>query len=180
MEKRMLIILIIILILGYIGWSIFWDSKQEAKLREVTTELNTSTSKVQAARFAKLNLDQMQKKYAVEKENLSQKQSRFINKNEMSVVAKKLKIFAREYNLKLMDFAPVLDTYFSEMQTGKIVVLPINIALHGKYLDIGKFVEDWPQLPFYLIADEIELVRVVENQTMLRAEIKSKLYAWNE
>lgn len=180
MERKILIALTIILFIGFLSWKIFIDSRQATELREVNSSLELSLKKVQSARYAKFNLNLIQKKYQIEKKNLVQKQARFIKKNEMSDVARELSAFAKKYKLKLMDFAPVLDTYFSEMESRKIVTLPINIAVHGRYMEIGKFVENWPQLPFYLIADEIELARVDEKHNLLRGDIKAKLYAWNE
>ncbi len=180
MEKKLLIGLSLVLAVGFISWSILVDNAQKSELEKFTAQLQESTKRVLSARHAKSNLDQMKTKYQTEKQNLAREQDRFISKDELFDVAKKLKSFAGDYNLKLMDFAPVLDSYFSDMNTGKIITLPINIALHGNYLDIGKFVEDWPELPFYLIADEIEFKRVKENQNLLRADIKVKLYAWNE
>lgn len=180
MERKILIALIIFIVVGFLGWKIFIDMGQNTKLKEINSSLELSLRKVQSARYAKLNIDLMQKKYQIEKKNLAKKQARFIKKNDMSQVAKELRIFAEKYDLKLMDFAPLLDTYFSEMKSGRIVTLPINIAIHGRYLQIGKFIENWPQLPFYLIADEIEINRLEKNRNLLRAEIKAKLYAWNE
>jgi len=180
MEKKLFIGLAVFLAAGFLLWSILLDSPQEAELEKISAQLDESTRKVQIARHAKSNLNRMRSRYQTEKQLLAREQDRFINKDELSKVATKLKSFAGSFNLKLMDFAPVLDTYFSDMNTGRIITLPINVALHGNYLQIGKFVEDWPQLPFYLIADEIEVKRVEANQNLLRADIKSKLYAWNE
>jgi len=180
MEKKLFIILSSLLAAGFLSWSIFINSGQEADLAKLEKELQVSSRKVQSARHAKSNLDRMRTQYQKEKKNLAEEQDRFINKNELYDAAQQLKQFAAKYNLILMDFAPVLDTYFSDMTTGKIVTLPINIALHGNYLDIGRFIENWPELPFYLIADEIALKRVDEKENTLRVDIKSKLYAWNE
>lgn len=180
MEKRILIILSAVLFVGFLSWKIFIDNNQARQLKKVNSSLELSLKKVQSARYAKLNLDLIQKRYQIEKKNLAKKQARFIKKDEMSDVASELRRFAERYKLKLMDFAPLLDTYFSEMKSGKIITLPINIAVHGNYLKIGKFIENWPQLPFYLIADEIELNRVEKNHNLLRADIRAKLYAWNE
>jgi len=180
MEKKIFIGLAAFLGAGLLLWSLLVDGPLDKELKKIDAQLEESTQKVQSARHAKSNLNRMRSRYQAEKLNLARQQDRFINKDDLSTVASELKTFAGGFNLKLMDFAPVLDTYFSDMNTGRIITLPINVALHGNYINAGKFVESWPKLPFYLIADEIEIKRVEENQNLLRADIKAKLYAWNE
>lgn len=180
MEKKIFIVLCCILIFGFLGWRIFIDQRQSEYLDKVNNELQEYIEKLSSARNAKMNLEQVRKTFEVEQKNLARAQGRFINKNDLSAVAQNLNKYADTHKIKLMDFAPVLDKYFSEISDAKIITLPINIAVHGRYLDIGKFIEKWSELPFYLIADEISIYRVGPNQNMLRAEIMAKLYAWNE
>jgi len=180
MGKKIFITLSLSLVLIIGGWILFINHSQGQRLAEVNLQLKIISTKVWNARKAKSSLDLMKTKYEEEQKNLIKEQTRFINKNNLSLVAEKLQIFAKKNNLKLMDFAPLLDSYFSEPKQKKIVTLPINIGINGRYLDIGRFLENLPTLPFYLVADEILLKRVSPKQNILRAEIKAKLYAWNE
>ena len=180
MEKKIFIVLCSILIIGFLGWKIFIDQKQNAYLESLNNELQVNSEKLLAARNAKMNLEQVRKKFEAEQKNLAKAQGRFINKNDLSTVAQNLNKTAKSYDIKMMDFAPVLDKYFSDISSAKIIALPINIAFHGSYLSIGKYIENWSELPFYLIADEISIYRVNPNQNLIRAEIIAKLYTWNE
>ena len=100
--------------------------------------------------------------------------------SQIRETAAELQRFAKTYNLKLMDFSPVLETYFAANPEDKIVSLPIEISVHGTYLDAGKFIENWHQLAFYLIPEEIKIERVDADENQLDVTVMASLYTWNE
>ena len=102
------------------------------------------------------------------------------NKRELYAVKKRLKKVASNYKLVLLCFSPAIEAYFSSSPEDRIVKLPLEITVNGNYLDIGRFLENWHRLPFYLISEEIELKRVEENGNILGATITASLYTWNE
>ena len=82
--------------------------------------------------------------------------------------------------MRLMDFSPAFDSYFSNSKYDRIIALPIELGVEGKYLDVGRFIENWDQLPFYLVADELSIERTEYDPRVLKAQVKSLLYTWNE
>ncbi len=180
MEKKIFLGLTIFIILGYFGWYLFVDSVQQRELQLAETELNTIAAKLNKARSAQMNLQSIQKKYEEDQKRLIRERTRFLNKNELSIVTKKLKFFSSKYKIKLLDFSPGLDSYFGVSPEEKIVSLPIDIMVEGYYLNIGKFLEHWKDLPFYMIPNGVELKRADPDDNMLHAIISASLYTWNE
>jgi len=180
LEKKVFIGITILIFLSYLGWSIMIDSTQQEKLRQVEEQLNDISLKLNRARNAQINLGKIQDKYNQDQKKLAQERTRFVSKNDLSIVTAKLKRFAAAYKLELMDFAPGLDSYFSANPNDKIISLPIDISVNGRYLDIGKFLENWHKLPFYLIAENISIERVEKDSNTLKATVSASLYTWNE
>ncbi len=180
MEKKIFLGLTIFIILGYFGWYILVDSVQQDELRQAETQLNAISVKLNKARSAQMNLKSIQKKYEEDQKKLIRERTRFLNKNELSVVTRKLKRFSTKFKIKLLDFSPGLDSYFGVSPEDKIVSLPIDIMVEGYYLNIGKFLEHWNDLPFYMIPNGVELKRAEPDGNILHATISASLYTWNE
>lgn len=180
MEKRIFLILSIALILGFFGWYLFVDLNQQNQLNKVETQLKEISLKVRKARLAQMNMSTIEQKFKKEKKRLEHVKMRFISRNDLSLVADTLNAFAKKHSLKLMDFSPAFEQYFSEDKQKKISTLPIDISVQGRYLKIGKFIENWPGLPFYIVAEEVTLERVEQQSNLLSAKIKALLYTWNE
>lgn len=180
MERKIFIALISVLVFGYTCWYILIDYANKSELKTVEQELTVITEKVNHARHAQMDYENIQRKYEADQERLVQERTRFVGRNELSEVTRQLQRFAKTYNLKLMDFSPVLETYFAANPEDKIVSLPIEISVHGTYLDAGKFIENWHQLAFYLIPEEIKIERVDADENQLDVTVMASLYTWNE
>jgi len=180
LERKIFIVLISLLVLAYTGWYIIVDYSNTSKLKLVDRELAAITKKLNHARHAQNDYANIQKKYESDQKRLIQERTRFVGKDELSEVTRQLQKFAKDFNLKLMDFSPILETYFAANPEDKIISLPIEIAVHGGYLDAGLFVENWHKLSFYLIPEEIEIERIDPDDNQLDVMITASLYTWNE
>ncbi len=179
MSKRRFFVTLGIYIVLVFLWYGFIYVPQTERLNQINIELNNIAQKVMMARNAQINLDMMKKRFEEEQKRLEQEQSKFIKRDELGKVTKALSQLANRYNLKLVDFSPGLKNYF-EVKEGRIVPLPLSITLIGRYVQIGKFIEEWNSLPFYLIPQELTLERLDKNGYDLQAVIETKLYTWNE
>ncbi len=162
-----------------IGWYIFVYMPQLNKLNTIDMKLLEVKNKVQIAQKAKTNLDNIKDKFSKEQNRLEKERSKFVKKEELGKVTKQLQRLARNYNLKLLDFSPNFQDYFKEKEE-QIIPLPISILVEGRYIQVGKFIEKWEQLPFYLIPESIVIQLKDEKATAVQAAITSNLYTWNE
>lgn len=179
-EKKIFVVLVSILVLGFVSWYILINNSAERNLENVNEELSTIVQKVKTAKRAKRNIDNVQDRYELIQKKLEKQKSKFIRRNELSRVTSRMDEMAKEHNLKLVDFAPALENYFAKDKSAVIVTLPLVVTVEGNYIDIGRYLENWYKLPFYITTDEIELNRKKEKNTKLESKISAKLYTWNE
>lgn len=179
-EKKLFVVLVSILVVGVASWYIFMNRPAEKKLENVNEKLSTIVQKVKTAKRAKRNIDNVQDRYELIQKKLEKQKSKFIRRNELSRVTSRMDEMAKDFNLKLVDFAPALENYFARDQAAVIVTLPLVVTVEGNYIDIGRYLENWYKLPFYITTEEIELAGKNENQTTLESKISAKLYTWND
>ncbi len=179
-ERNVLLILSLVLLVGLGYWSLYVNAQQKKDLENVNSELENIMAKVRNAQLAGENINLLKQRYEEEQKKLHLERQRFVDKNDLSIVTERLKKFAAKYHLQLMDFSPAFENYFTSSKYERIIALPIELGVEGKYLDIGRFIEDWDKLPFYLVADELSIERTEYNPNILKAQVKSLLYTWNE
>lgn len=180
MERKIFIALVVLLIAGFTSWYVFIYYANVNELKLIEQKLVMTNTKLDNARHAQIDYANVQKRYETDQKRLEEERTRFVGKAELSDVTYRLKDFAKSYKLQLMDFSPVLENYFAASPDDKIVALPIQIGVHGAYMDIGKFVENWHKLPFYLIPEELKIERENPESNVLVANITAALYTWNE
>jgi len=180
MKQKLFYSLILLFVLSVSGWYYYFSVHLQKELEDTDNRLNIIAEKVNRAQMAKSDYQDMAEKYSQLTKILATVKSKFIRKSEISRVAEILKKFARKYKVALMDFSPAFDKYFEVKDHEKISLLPLALTVKGRYLDIGMFLENWPDLPFYLTQDELVIYRSEENQNELNAEIKASLYIWDE
>lgn len=179
MEKRIFVGLSSVLAVGLLLWYLLIYQAQVSHAETIETEMQTILTKVNNARHAQLNMEEIERKFKQQQNSLNRERTRFIDKKEISSVTVTMNEFSKKYKLKMMDFTSAFDTYFAETEENKIVPLTLVITVHGRYMDIGSFAENWHTLPFYIIAEEIAISRFEEKKNMLEAQITAKLYTWN-
>ena len=179
MSKRRFFIKLMLVIFLCFMWYYFIYIPQIDTLAKLETQLMDFNSKVHMAQTAKVNLVNMRNRYQTEQDRLQKEKSKFVRKQDLGKVAKALQELAKKYDLKLVDFSPGFRDYF-EKQDEKIIPLPLSVTLVGRYLSIGRFLEEWENLPFYLIPVSIILEKLDKNGYDIQAVIESKLYTWND
>ncbi|MCD6373967.1 MAG: type 4a pilus biogenesis protein PilO [Caldisericaceae bacterium] len=179
MSKRRFFIKLMLVIFLCFMWYYFIYIPQIDTLAKLETQLMDFNSKVHMAQTAKVNLVNMRNRYQTEQDRLQKEKSKFVRKQDLGKVTKALQELAKKYDLKLVDFSPGFRDYF-EKQDEKIIPLPLSVTLVGRYLSIGRFLEEWENLPFYLIPVSIILEKLDKNGYDIQAVIESKLYTWND
>jgi len=180
MQKKIFIIQLAALILIGLGWYFLWFERQEKRLLTEQTKLDQVSDKLKNARNANINIRHIEEKFKEQQARLDQEKSKFIRKDQLSQVTSSMNTFASQYDVRLMDFTSTDENFILSGQTSKVIALPIMITVHGDYLQIGRYIENWPTLPFYVIPDMITIKRIQEGQNLLEAQISARLYTWND
>ncbi len=180
MEKRKTLYSIVVLMLVVVaGWFLFSYQPNKSRLNELNRQLDTASDKVNQARTAQINLNKVRNAYEKKRRNLNEARNRFITRDELSEVTDQMDRMAHRHNLSIEDFAPKLDRYFSDKNDEKVSILPADIIVRGGYLDIGRFIESWDRLPFYITQEGID-IEYESGEPKLKARITVNLYTLNQ
>ena len=179
LKGKFSIFLSVLLLSVIIVWFIFFYYPKSVQIDQLKSQINEMKNNLASASQANVDLENIENKLVDEKSKLEEVNARFVEKEDLASVSKKLGAFAKNYNLKLTDFAPVFEDYFADTSKTVIKSLPLAITVQGAYLDIGRFIESWGNLPFYLEAHEISIQRSKPVSNVLEATISTKLYSWN-
>ncbi|GAB4371669.1 MAG: hypothetical protein Kow0042_14560 [Calditrichia bacterium] len=177
--QRIFIALLIIFTLSCVLWYVLVYQPLVGEELQKKKQLAELHNQLKQARVAEKDLEAVQSRFKEKEKELAEVKSRFIDKKDLSRVTDALRKSAERFDLKIVDFTPVLDSYFNDNGKGKIKPLPIMLTVRGRYIQIGKFLEEWHSLDFYLVPYQIFLEKMEANQNTLRASIMSNLYTLN-
>jgi len=179
LRKKFSYILSILLLTILVVWFVFFYYPKSIEIDKIKLQIKEMRHDLASASQANVDIQKIENKLLEEEKALEEARSRFVEKDDLATVSRKIEDFARGYNLKLTDFAPVFEDYFADTSKNEIKVLPLAITVRGKYLDIGRFTENLGSLPFYLEPKGIMIQRFSPASNDLKATISSQLYSWN-
>lgn len=179
LRKKFSYILSVLLIAILVVWFIFFSYPKSIQINKIKLQIKEMQHNLASASQANVDIQKIENKLLEEQKDLEKVRSSFVEKDDLAKVSKKINDFARAYNLRLTDFAPVFEDYFADPSKNVIKALPLAITVRGKYLDIGRFIENWESLPFYLEPKGIQIQRFTPVSNDLKATISTQLYSWN-
>lgn len=179
LRKKFSYILSVLLLAVLVAWFMFLYHPKSIEINDIQLRIKEMQDNLVSANKANIDIENMEKKLLDGNQRLEEVKTRFVEKEDLTRVSKKLEGFAKDYDLRLVDFAPVFEDYFVDTTKTAIKALPLAITVRGNYLNIGRFIENWGKLPFYLEASGIALQRAKPTSNNLEATISSKLYSWN-
>jgi Tfp pilus assembly protein PilO len=159
------------------NYAIYDPAEQEKELLQ--KQLLETENKFNNANHAKLELENIREKLNLENEKLEKIKLKFITKNELSSITFQMRDRTKKHKLKLIGFTPIFEQYFADTSKALVKALPFSITLSGKFIDIGKFIESWANFNFYIVPDEIHLVKMNNKTNNLEAVIVGRFYAWS-
>ena len=177
-SKNVFIILLVGFILSTIAYNYGFYIPIEEEQAAIEKQLRQTINKFNTASHAKQDLEHIREMLVDEKEVLSNIQSKFIKKSDLSSITFQMRDKTREHRLSLIDFTPVFKYYLADTSKFPVKPLPFSITVSGNFLDIGKFLESWENLDFYIIPDEVHLAKLNSKTNKLEAIIIGRFYAW--
>lgn len=179
LRKKFSYILSVLLIAILVMWFIFFYYPKSIEIDKIKFQIREMRNDLASASQANVDIEKIENRLLEEQKAFEEARSRFVERDDLAKVSRKIDEFARGYNLRMTDFAPVFEDYFADTSKNVIKVLPLAITVRGKYMDIGKFIENWGSLPFYLEPKGILIERFTQTSNDLKATISSQLYSWN-
>ena len=161
-----------------IAFYLFIYIPQEQEKTDINSELQATLKKFDKARFAMTELNKIQAELVNQEEELNRFNARFIDRSQLTRITIKIRNFTQKYNLKLVDFTPLFNIYFADTSRAPIKALPFSVTVEGKFLDIGRYLENWERQDFFMIPDEIFVNELSSRTNVLKANITGRLYAW--
>ena len=154
-----------------------YSPKAEEQL-ELNDQLEETMQKFNKAKLALGDLKNAEKIMDKQKIELERINGKIIESDQLSKITIKIRNFTHDYNLKLIDFTPIFEQYFSDTTNNPIKALPFSVTVKGKFLDLGRYLENWENRDFFMIPDEIFVKELNSRTNQLEAKITGSLYAW--
>ena len=108
--------------------------------------------------------------------------SRFPPRDSVVALAKYLINFAGERGLDLIQIQPSLFELYALEKGGApisgrfVMHLPIRFKLEGRYLDLGRMLDDVNKLPFNLTVADMRIAVIPDRAPLIEAELEVYLY----
>jgi len=176
--QRIFLILIIVLVVFSVGWFMLVYQPLQLEIKAKHRQLTQLSQKIHNAQNANINLKNVEKRAENAQKELEEIRQKFVNRDDLSRVTKQLQQLAIRYNVEITDFSPVLDSYFDDSGNESIKPLPIVLTVIGRYLEIGRFIENMKSLNFYLTPQEFLIEKIDPENNDLEATITCNLYTW--
>ncbi len=178
--QKLFVIMLLLLIVSGVLWFTFLYQPNAVQLKQYQIKLSEINDKLRSVKKAEGDIESMEQRLADVKSELDVIKSRFVDRKNLTQVTEVIKKSSAEYDLKITDFTPVLDSYFENEGNETVKALPIVITMEGRYLNIGRFLENWKNLKFYLIPKEVIIEKLNPESNILTATITTNLYTWND
>ena len=172
--------LFIIFLVSFIALGVLWFSFIYSPLQIDETNAKIRFEEVSSKlKYARRDLGMIENRLDKKKEALADVKTRIVDRKNLSNITEALRNRAQDFKLEITDFTPVLENYFETTGNSQVKPLPLVITVSGRYLQIGKFIESWDNLNFYLTVHEIIVEKLDVHSNELTATITCNLYTWN-
>jgi Tfp pilus assembly protein PilO len=161
-------------------WFVFIFQPVKNELNRYDLEVSQLKQDLFRARKVQISLSDLNKQLANSQQELADIKQKFIHRNELSKVAGILHEEAPQYNIKINEFSPQLDSYFENSNQAALKPISIVVNLEGSYKNIGRFLESMDRLNFFFIPQDIVLEKISPNSETISATVVNEIYMWNE
>ncbi len=178
--QRVFLILTLLLITGSVCGYLFLYKPITIDLESKKTEYLDLNSRLKNAQQAKVSMQGITTRLQQAEDRLKETKSHFIRRTQLSEVTTALTRLAKKHNVRVKDFSPVLDTYFDDNGPQQIRPLTTFIIVTGSFLNVGRFIENWSDLEFYMVPDKVIFEKLDPASNDLTVTITTRLFTWNE
>lgn len=160
-------------------WYVFVYQPLTLEASQLRLKLNAADNKLNNAQKAKQDLSGVEIRLKESQAELQNVKQKILDRDELGMVANELRSSARKFNIRINDFTPVLSAYFASTGNAKVKPLPIEITVTGRYLNIGRFIDNLKKMQFFLIPENIQMKKAGRYSNDIETKISCSLYTWN-
>ncbi|NOX38453.1 MAG: hypothetical protein GXO78_13045 [Calditrichaeota bacterium] len=179
-QKKQIRWLLGILVVGLISFSLLYLLGYQSAVLE-REELIHQIQKVEGERDYFIqhqgSLEQIQQQVDSLSRVLKAVERRFLTVREFPRVLRETAALATPLGLQIFSADPDIESFEAIVEdTARVKPLYMMWRLRGSYLQIGKFLQAWENLPFYQMPVAVEIQRLEKKPRVLEARIRSRVF----
>lgn len=166
-----MLILLIVVIIG--GAFYFFFMPKIRSINTLQAEVATLSRRLSEVRRYRDELHSLRDEVNRLSAQLTLTESRFITGEQVLTVINEIADTARSYQLRLVNIEPPDINLISDGKSGS---LPVHFRLYGRFIQIGKFIEQLENLQYAITIREIKISSSPDLYPQVLAEITFDLY----
>jgi len=171
-----------VMLAAIVGWYFLLYSPVVAKTALIQAQLSSQEDSLKADQNYKINSARLQLQINELNTQIATWDARFPARTEIVSLAKEILHFGESHNLELIEMRPSLFELYALEKAGAHVSgrytmqLPISCHFQGRYLDLGKMLEDVSNLPFNATVADVALTPIPKRYPELDIKLRLFLY----
>jgi Tfp pilus assembly protein PilO len=170
-----------LIILGLIAviFIVFLYQPKIAARAKIRAEAKELKAKIEELRRLAKESEVLRLKIAKLEEENKEFVAKIAPRSEVLTLAKQLSEEAKKYNIRFLSIRPPgLDTLLTqETKETPLRPIPFEITLQGRYLDIGRFIANLRNFPYFVKVYELEFIGKDEIKPLIEARILVNIFA---
>ncbi len=176
---RLFFLLLIVMATGSFTWYLFYYQPVSYASHEMLETLISYHDKVSRVGKMLENVEELETTLSDEQEAIEGLRNKILPSGELNTVAGHLSAHAVANQVILVDLNSDLNNFASAASDESIQGMLVQFELRGKYIQIGGFMQDLDELPFYLRPTRV-LLSKLKSGSELKAEVDARIYSWND
>lgn len=171
-----------VLIFLIVFWFFFYFKPMQQQIDKYTRDVNQWMLKIKMASVSKDAILKLERNIDSLKVQIGEIESRIFHLDQMQEVADNLIRYARDHHLRVQTMVPNYDVLFPVEDNGEnpLVKVPLEMRMTGRFISVGRFLEDVDQLPFIYSPDEVFLEADARIYPRLQVRVKGYLFLLSE
>lgn len=180
--KQEILVSSVALLLAIMGWYFGLYQPVSAQTAELNGEIKGLQDSIRA--IDKYRTQEKALRFSIAKleEDISLWDQRFPPRSQIVALTTQIITFMENFDLSLIEVQPSLFDLYALERAGAhvagsyVMQLPLTFKLHGRYLNMGKMLENLDELPFNLTIAEIEIDALKDKYPQVETRLRLFLY----
>ncbi|GBD94593.1 hypothetical protein BMS3Abin05_02204 [bacterium BMS3Abin05] len=151
----------LVLIVAIAVWVIFYYRPISRTVNRLNRDLHKSNMMIRASYIPEDRILQLEQQVAQLNANVEKIEKKIYPISKMPSIGKAIIRLGRRHRLKVLAMTPSYDVLFPvegvSTKEKPMVKLPVTFVMRGRYFNLGRFLDDIPQLPFAFAVDEVHI-----------------------
>ena len=177
-REKYLTVTIIIVIMMITGAAFFFFFMPEIKaIDELQTEVNALITQLSEARKRMDKINTLRAELQQLSAEILALESRYVKEEDLLPAINELAEIAKSKGIEVLDIQP---PDISLIQNRNVKKLPVNLMFRGRFLTIGRFLEELKDFRYFVTIEEIEIITEPDIYPEVLANVTLSLYRYLE